>query len=183
MLNLVFRNSTSDKKYGSKFFEKILKTAARELKIKGDFSVSVNLVSELKIRALNKKYRNKDKPTDVLSFPLNFAQCAKFADLCGHPAKAGTRTYAESITQLPDYLITDIGDIFVCLSIAKKEAKRENVSIDKKLAQLTAHGFLHLLGYDHEKSKKDAEKMFELESQILRKIPGFKSNIKYQKSK
>lgn len=64
------------------------------------------------------------------------------------------------------------GDIFICLSIAKSEAKRENISIEKKLAQLTVHGFLHLAGHDHERSSKDAEKMLKLENQILNKLEG-----------
>ena len=54
--------------------------------------------------------------------------------------------------------------------IAKKEAKRENIDTKEKLAQLTVHGFLHLLGYDHEKSKKDSKKMFDLENKILNSI-------------
>ena len=62
------------------------------------------------------------------------------------------------------------GDIFICLSIAKKEAKRENISVEAKLAQLTVHGFLHLLGHEHEKSKRGAKKMFELENKILSKL-------------
>jgi len=160
MISMVFRNSTSDKRYGSKFFEKILKTAAKELKIKDNFSVSVNLVGEKKIQELNKKYRHKNKPTDVLSFPLN------------------------SIFHIPYSIPQDIGDVFVCLSIAKNDAKRENITIKEKLAQLTVHGFLHLLGYEHpddevsgprlkrrgEKSKRDAEEMFKLERKILDKI-------------
>ena len=64
----------------------------------------------------------------------------------------------------------DIGDIFVCLSIAKKEAKREDIDIKEKLMQLAVHGFLHLSGYDHERSEKDAKKMLELERSILDKI-------------
>lgn len=89
---------------------------------------------------MNKKHRKKDKPTDVLSFPLGDGN----------------------------------GDIFICLSIAKKEAKRENISIEAKLAQLTVHGFLHLLGHDHPddgvsgpRLKRRGEIMLKLEEQIL----------------
>ena len=147
MIDLVFKNYTSLRAPGNSFFKKVLETAARELKLKGKISVSVNLVGEKKIRELNRKYRNKDKPTDVLSFPLN--------------EKLEIRNLKLEIK--------DIGDVFVCLSIAKKDAKRENVSIEAKLAQLTVHGFLHLLGYDHEKSADSAKMMFQLESRILDK--------------
>ena len=68
------------------------------------------------------------------------------------------------------FVIHDLGDIFICLPFAKNDAKSENVSIEKKLSQLAAHGFLHLLGYDHEKSQAEARRMFGLESQILKKL-------------
>ncbi|MEX2090850.1 MAG: rRNA maturation RNase YbeY [Candidatus Paceibacterota bacterium] len=142
MIDLVFKNYTTPRKTssrgrqkapGRKFFEKILDKSYKILKLKSNLELSVNLVGEVKIKQLNKKYRNKNKPTDVLSFPLGDGS----------------------------------GDIFICLSIAKKEAKSENISIEAKFSQLTVHGFLHLQGYDHEKSKKDAEKMFGVESKIL----------------
>ena len=156
MIDLVFsaeggyasggKNHTSQKAPGCVFFQKILKTAAKELRLKSKISLSVNLVGEKRIQALNKKYRNKDKPTDVLSFPLN--------------EKLEIRNLKLKIDK-------DVGDIFVCLSIAKSKAKRENITIKQKLAQLVVHGFLHLQGYEHEKSEKDAKKMFLLEKKIL----------------
>lgn len=149
MPNLVYRNLTSDKKYNSKFFEIILVGAIKELKLADKkVGLSVNLVGEGKIRELNKKYRNKNKISDVLSFPM-----------------ASKLEIPKSNTE-----VLDLGDIFICLSFAKKEAKGENVDIDTKLRQLAVHGFLHLLGYDHEVSKDDADKMFKLESRILRRI-------------
>ena len=147
-MDLVFQNSNPDKKYTSKFFEKVLVEAVKELKLAGKkIEVSVNLVGEAKIKELNKKYRHKNKVTDVLSFPMNT-----------------TFNF-----QLSTFNFLDIGDIFICLSFAKKQAKSENVSIDRKLAQLTVHGFLHLLGYDHERSDEDEIEMFKLENKILKK--------------
>ena len=136
-LDLVFKNYTSQKSPGESFFIRVLTAGLKTAKIKSKkVELSVNLVGEGKIKGLNKKHRKKDKPTDVLSFPLGDGN----------------------------------GDIFICLSIAKKEAKRENISIEAKLAQLTVHGFLHLLGHEHEKSKRGAKKMFELENKILSKL-------------
>jgi len=146
MIDFVFKNWTSQKAPGRIFFKKILETAVKELKLNKDFSISVNLVGEKKIQKLNKKYRHKDKPTDVLSFPLN------------------------SIFHIPYSISQDFGDIFICLSIAKNEAKRENISIETKLAQLMVHGFLHLLGYEHESSEVSAKKMFRLETKILEQL-------------
>lgn len=146
-VDLVFKNWTSprprrgkaeggQKAPRGKFFKNIIEKGCDILKLKENLELSVNIVAEAKMKSLNKKYRNKDKPTDVLSFPM----------------------------------LNGNGDIFICLSIAKKEAKRENISVEAKLAQLTVHGFLHLQGYDHENSKREAEKMFGLENKILNKV-------------
>lgn len=156
MIDLVFsaeggsasggKNYTSFKAPGGAFFVRILESAAKTLKLGGSkIEISINLVGETKIKNLNKKYRNKNTATDVLSFPL-------------------------STVVLKKYGILPLGDIFICLSVAKKEAREENISIEKKLAWFTVHGFLHLLGYDHEKSEKDAKKIFVLEKKILRNI-------------
>lgn len=167
MLDLVFKNSASLKAPGGAFFVKILELAAKTLKL-GDskIEISVNLVGRAKIKNLNKKYRNKNTATDVLSFPLSTAVLKKYGILL-------------------------LGDIFICLPVAKKEAEEENISIEKKLAWLTVHGFLHLLGYDHpddevsgprsrrlksalateaSELKCRGEKMFAMESKILKEL-------------
>ena len=136
MIDLVFKNYTKQKAPRGPFFRNILERGNKTLKLRDKLELSVNLVGEAKIKELNKKHRRKNKPTDVLSFPVGNGN----------------------------------GDIFICLSIAKNEAKRENITIKEKLAQLTVHGFLHLQGYEHEKSKRGAEEMFQLEKQILDKL-------------
>jgi len=153
MLDLVFQNSTSDKFPKKDFFEKIISIGAGKLNMKvKHVGISLNLVEDGRIKELNKKYRRKNKVTDVLSFPMTDA-----------PSKKLRVTSYE----LP---VTDLGDIFICLPFAKKQAKSENVSIDRKLAQLTVHGFLHLAGYDHEVSRQEAGKMLNLENKILNKL-------------
>lgn len=142
---LTLKNHAAGGKFGKIFFQNLLKKAATVAKINENFEIGINLVGQTRIRELNKKYRGKNKATNVLSFPLD----AEFFK------KTGVRP---------------LGDIFICLPIAKKEAKEENISVEKKLAWLTVHGFLHLLGYDHEKSEKDAKKMFVLEKKILKEI-------------
>ena len=110
--------------------------------------LSINLVSEARIRYLNQKYREKNKVTDVLSFPLN--------------QKNGVKIGIGGIIPL--------GDIFICLPIAKENAIKEGMSLDLELAFLTVHGFLHLLGYEHEKSEKGKKTMFKLQDKILKFI-------------
>src|SRR3989344_8407828 len=136
MLDLVFKNYTHEKAHGEKFFSEILVTAIRELKIKDkNIEVSLNLVGEAKIKELNKKYRSKNQVTDVLSFPLEESRFKK-------------------------HDILPLGDMFICLPFAVKESKRQDIGLEKELSWLTVHGFLHLLGYDHEKSAHDKKKMF-----------------------
>lgn len=146
MLDLVFKNYITLRAPGEKFFRTILDTGIKELKIKDKkVEISLNLVGEAKIKGLNKKYRGKNQITDVLSFPLD---------------EAGLQKYG----------ILPLGDIFICLSFAVKEAERRGISLKQELAWLTTHGFLHLLGYDHERSKREVDKMFRLENKILSKL-------------
>ena len=150
MIDLVFKNYTSQKFPKEKFFQEILDTGTKELKLKNKkIEIGLSLVGEAKIKELNKKYRGKNKVTDVLSFPLDEARLKK-------------------------YDILPLGDIFICLPFAVKEAKRQSISLEKELAWLTVHGFLHLFGYDHEKSKTAAKNMLSIESRILAKIPVLK---------
>ena len=145
-MDLVFQNSTTDKKFKQRFFDDILKNGVGILDLnKKHVELSLNLVGEARIKELNKKYRHKDKVTDVLSFPLEDKTLQKQG-------------------------IIPLGDIFICLPFAKKQAKMQNISIEEELARLTVHGFLHLLGYDHERSRREAKKMFDLEKKILNKL-------------
>ena len=154
MLDLVLNNLTTDKKYNQNFFDKILDTAlvVPRLEVQPpNVGVSVNLVGAGRMKALNKKYRDKNRVTDVLSFPLN-----KKEDF-------SMKLKGDTI---------ELGDIFICLPIAKKIAKKEKISIEKELARLTVHGFLHLLGYDHER-RDDKGEMFKLENKTLDKLSSF----------
>lgn len=149
MVDLVLNNFTTGRTYGREFFEKVLEAAVEETGLGNKKTeLSVNLVGEGRIKALNKKYRGRNRVTDVLSFPLN--------------EKVDVKSAKNDIISL--------GDIFICLPVAKKYALREDVSLDYKLSFLTVHGFLHLLGYDHEKSSAEQTKMFALQDNILSKI-------------
>lgn len=149
MLDLVFNNFTTDKKYGLKFFKSIVQGSANKLGLTGkNIELSINLVGESKIKALNKRYLGKHGSTDVLSFPL------------------GDRVSIKSA----DNGIMALGDIFICLPVAKRRALEEGTSLNSKLAILTVHGLLHLVGYGHEGSKKESIKMLGLQKRILDKI-------------
>lgn len=124
-----------------KEIEKIVEKVFKFLKNKnGD--LSVNLVSENKIRELNKQYRGIDRVTDVLSFPLLEKGKSKSEKEC------------------------DWGDIFICGAQVKGQAKEYKVSEEEELKRMLVHGVLHLLGFDHQKAN-EAKKMFKLQEDII----------------
>lgn len=134
------------------FFVRVIKETITGLNLgKLKIGLSINLVSGEKIKALNKKYRNKNKETDVLSFPL-----------INRKISAGIDPNAGGIIEL--------GDIFISPSDAAKEAQESGNDPKRQLALLTVHGFLHLCGYDHEINANEAEKMFKLQDKILKSI-------------
>ncbi len=61
----------------------------------------------------------------------------------------------------------ELGDIIICPERVREDAERRGISLEQRMAWVTIHGFLHILGYDHERSLKDEKEMFELESKIL----------------
>ena len=128
--------------------------------------LSVNLIKSNKMRVLNKQYRGKDKTTDVLSFSY---------------VKNGKLSNVELLRFIKKEKIMELGDVFIDPSVAGKQvqhhffvqksgagqARGGSHSLEYEFAMLTTHGLLHLLGYDHERSKKDEKRMFDLQNKIL----------------
>lgn len=92
--------------------------------------LSLRLTDDAEIQTLNAQYRNKNQPTDVLAF-------AALEVDCPHPA--------EMLSSLPLYL----GDIVISVDTACQQAEQQGHPLTTELAWLAAHGFLHLLGWDH----------------------------------
>ena len=111
--------------------------------------VSVTFTDNEGIRELNKKFREMDKPTDVLSFPL-----LDFDGDCEEPPI--------------DELISNLGDIVISLERAKEQAEEFGHSFAREVAFLTVHSMLHLLGYDHEKGEEEDKEMRARQSEIMR---------------
>lgn len=152
MLDIVFHNTTKDTRYDEVYFTNILEIAIGELEMQERIiELSVNLVDSTKMQELNKQYRHKDKPTDVLSFPLQNLD---------NPISNKTKVDG----------IISLGDIFISLSVAEQKAHESGKTLDQEVSFLTVHGFLHLLGYDHERSVTDEKVMFDLQDKILNKL-------------
>lgn len=104
--------------------EKVVRAVLEQKNIAREGEVSFALVDNEYIHQLNKQYRDKDTPTDVLSFPM------------------------DGIDSQESYLV--LGDIIISLERAQEQAEEYNHSLEREIAFLTAHGMLHLLGFDHE---------------------------------
>jgi probable rRNA maturation factor len=131
---------------GKKFSTRKLKTLATkilQLVEEGDSELSVALIGNAEMRKLNARFRNKDYPTDVLSFP--------------------TEDHWPGTPHL-------VGDVIISVDKARQQAKERRRSLDEEMTTLLIHGVLHLLGYDHERSAKDARIMNRLEKKIYRAL-------------
>ena len=126
----------------------ILKTLEHE-KFKFDAELSVTLCDNAYIKELNKAYRDKDKPTDVLSFPM-------YED--------GKFDLAECISGAM------LGDIVISLERAWEQARELGNSFLREVAFLTVHSTLHLLGYDHERSKEEDELQCKIQKEIVNSL-------------
>lgn len=111
--------------------------------------LGLSFCGKAKIRGLNREYRNKDKATDVLSFPMTvnlrhgIPVDVKFSKTLG------------------------LGDIVICREVAISQAKRFNISIESEITHLAIHGLLHLCGYDHELSDREEKVMEGWEKRLL----------------
>ena len=135
-------------------FEKAVAAALEAEGVKTAVEVSLSVVSEEVIRETNRDFRQIDKVTDVLSFPL-----IEYYDM----------TPEEGVAQGdidPDTGEVCLGDVIICYQRAMEQANEYGHSLERELGFLTVHSILHLLGYDH-MEKEDEEVMFKLQEMIL----------------
>ena len=126
------------------FFNKICKAFPKKYKFSNKkVSLTLLLSNNKNIKKLNKNFRNKDKSTDILSFPFN------------NNYKISKQTY--------------IGDIIISYNYIDKPKSKETKSFKKRLIKIFIHGFLHLLGFSHSKNK-DFIKMLKEEDQIYKSV-------------
>ena len=134
-----------------KLITDILEFAAKRLDIESDAELSVTVVDNERIQAINKEYRDKDYATDVISFAMEDA------------------TDVEWMIQLDDALDMPrvLGDLFVSIDKTEEQAEEYGHSFERELGFLIVHGLLHLNGYDHMTEAEEKE-MFTLQEDILK---------------
>ena len=126
------------------FFNKVCKAFPQKYKFSNKkISFSLMLSNNKKIKKLNKDFRNKDKPTDILSFPFR------------KKIKMNKKTY--------------IGDIVISYNFINKPKTQKKEIFREKLIKIFIHGFLHLLNFDHKKNT-DYKKMLKEEKKIFKSV-------------
>jgi probable rRNA maturation factor len=124
--------------------ERLVEGVLDDLGVEGTCALSVCLVADDAIRALNDTHRGLDEVTDVLSFPV------------------------DGLEPLPAEMERELGDVVISLAQARRQAVAEGVSEHEELTHLIVHGVLHLAGFDHE---TDAGEMLERQDRLVAALP------------
>lgn len=128
-----------DRDITKKFIKDITTEILKALNL-DNVEVSITLTDDETIRQINRDWRGKDKPTDVLSFPMD--------ETVGYRYKV-------------------LGDVIISIPYAKRQAHQIGLTEREEILRLLIHGILHLLGYDHERSQEDEKIMFEIQDKIF----------------
>jgi probable rRNA maturation factor len=142
---IILIDSYKETEFDEAFFQSIVVSIADFVEFE-HMELSLIITDDAEIHELNLQYRGKDRPTDVLSFPM--IEPTGFADDA-----------------------TMLGDIVISLETAQQQADEADIPLSRELAFLFIHGFLHLLGFDHEdhdgNDSAEAEEMYSLQEEIL----------------
>ena len=141
-ITLYNRTNTDVSAYEARFIQ-IARSAEKILKLKEDYLLSVTFVRSRTIHQINRDFRGIDRPTDVISF--------------------AARDDMDVFFEEEDM---DLGDIFINIDYAKRQAKEYGHSYEREICFLFTHGMLHCLGYDH-MNEEDEKIMFSLQKKIL----------------
>lgn len=148
LLNIDFLDETGKVKESDvQLVENLLQHAATVEKIEEGTELSVTFVTNEAIHAINKEYRQKDAPTDVISFALE------------ELGEGETAIIAEGMPRI-------LGDIIISIDRTREQAVDFGHSFERELGFLAVHGFLHVLGYDH-MEPEDEKIMFGKQDEIL----------------
>ena len=148
-----------DKNY-VEIINKVIAKSLEQERCPYETQISVTITDNNNIKKINKEYRDMDKPTDVLSFPLiDFSSPSNFDEI--------TEDNDEWFDLDTGELM--LGDIIISLERAKQQALEYGHSIQREIGFLTAHSMLHLMGYDH-MIQEEEQVMFSKQQQILNEV-------------
>lgn len=130
--------------------ENILEFSASYLSLPKNTEMSVTFMDNQKIQEINRKYRDKDAPTDVISFALE------------ETGEGELPVFFDEEMEIP----RNLGDIMISIERAQEQAEEYGHSFERELGFLAIHGFLHINGYDH-MTEEEETVMFSLQRKIL----------------
>ena len=148
-MNLLITNETNEKIEMDDKLESVIRTVLETEGLSLAYEVSITFVDKDEIHQLNKEFRKVDRPTDVLSFPMD------------------TDFIVEGVDAM-------LGDIVICMDVAKEQANDFGHSLDREIMYLTCHSTLHLLGYDHMTDDEKRE-MLTREKEVMKILGVFKN--------
>jgi probable rRNA maturation factor len=136
--------------------------------------VGLTFISDRQMRQLNRRFRGIDRTTDVLAFPV---------PACLLPWQAHVRGRSDSslldnphrdtvpLVHTPKHApVHTLGDIVISIDTARRQAREAGAALQDECGRLLIHGYLHLLGYDHERSRPEAVRMRRLERRLERRL-------------
>lgn len=137
-----------------------------------EVEVSLRIVSAGESRQLNRDYRGKDNPTNVLSFPMQMDEWHLPADLT--PDNSIPDNLSDNSERGEEPCSADahwlmLGDLAICAEVVAKEAQQQHKSLQAHWAHMLVHGLLHLQGYDHIE-EDEAQRMEQLETHIMQQL-------------
>lgn len=149
MYEIVYKDVQENEKY-EKIVKKVLEQCFKEEDmLDSKLYITITFTTPQNIKEINKKYRNIDKATDVLSFPMF------------------EKDELETKIKNKDYVCEDVlGDIIISIEKVQEQAEEYGHSFERELSYMVVHGFYHLMGYDHIQ-EEDKKKMRPKEEKIL----------------
>ena len=152
MLEIVYKDIEENKEY-EEVIKKVIEQCYKEENLENSkLFITITLTNPENIQKINKEYRNIDKPTDVLSFPM-------------FEKKELDKKIADNDFEYEDVL----GDIIISIPKVKEQAIEYGHSFERELSYMVVHGFYHLMGYDHIK-EEDKNIMRPKEEKILKTL-------------
>lgn len=149
-MNLIIANDTNEEIEMTEDLEKVILEVLKTEGLTFAYEISITFVDKDEIHRLNRDYREVDRPTDVLSFPMEEELTIEGVD-------------------------TMLGDIVICMDVAKDQAADLGHSLQREIMYLTAHSMLHLLGYDH-MTEADKTIMRSREKEVMKNLGVFKND-------
>ena len=152
MYEIVYKDVQENEKY-EKIVKKVLEQCFKEEDmLDSKLYITITFTTPQNIKEINKKYRNIDKATDVLSFPMF------------------EKDELETKIKNKDYVCEDVlGDIIISIEKVQEQAEEYGHSFERELSYMIVHGFYHLMGYDHIK-EEDKKVMRPKEEKVLNRL-------------